>query len=678
MGSGTSAHKPSASTSPTGGNMNNNKDCGLDARSCEVVPDGTDAPYTNNENTLESQTTEDKNEDGESSKEQNVEEKKASIAETMAFLMTVQDFATEECHEKFTTLGKISMDRANRLELGRYIMELGFADLYVTIHSNLYSHDLFNLESPDESRKQAQANLKKMRVAYWNFTDCTAELCTALGQTGALEMTIKELTHPELSHDKLKKEAKRYVVQGALGVLLNSIRLGEGNRAIYRKAGAVEILHTLMSCTFLIVRVQCLLTLSYIINEEESEKITASDGSIDTLLTWIREALRTKNHKTKRFGFSVEELMIGLNNLALNDNNKVKIVQKGGLDPLAKMLTVAFSIQEQELAAGLAWKLAFIPSNRPVIQQHKPLIEALTSMRACESVTVREACTGALWETSEGQIDLPGHVLHTEHLANDKHIMISYQWDVQRRMIMLKDQLIKAGYRVWMDVDKMEGDILGTMAEAVENSAVVLVSLSQKYKDSHNTRTEATYAYKQNIPIIPLLVEEDYNADGWLGALVGTLLYFKFFEDGQVEQNLPHLVQEIGSRGKAGQGDAVVMRTNIQPVKAPVTQNKPPTAPAASVSTASATAAPPLPKAGPVAVTSWDSGQVQAWLRENQLAGEGGVGDKLAGFDGQLLAQMHRQCQQAPEFFHNALRHDLGLDYRTLLRLTCALEKLMT
>ena len=68
-----------------------------------------------------------------------------------------------------------------------------------------------------------------------------------------------------------------------------------------------------------------------------------------------------------------------------------------------------------------------------------------------------------------------------------------------------------------------------------------------------NFSTEATYAYKQNIPIVPLLVEKDYSADGWLGALVGTLLYFKFFEDAQLEQNLPYLVQELGNRAKEGE-----------------------------------------------------------------------------------------------------------------------------
>ena len=35
------------------------------------------------------------------------------------------------------------------------------------------------------------------------------------------------------------------------------------------------------------------------------------------------------------------------------------------------------------------------------------------------------------------------------------HVMISYQWDSQPLMIKVKEALQKAGYNVWMDVEKM-------------------------------------------------------------------------------------------------------------------------------------------------------------------------------------------------------------------------------
>ncbi len=38
--------------------------------------------------------------------------------------------------------------------------------------------------------------------------------------------------------------------------------------------------------------------------------------------------------------------------------------------------------------------------------------------------------------------------------------------------------------QTWMDVDKMSGSTLEAMAQAVEDSAVVLVCVSKKYKES--------------------------------------------------------------------------------------------------------------------------------------------------------------------------------------------------
>ena len=48
--------------------------------------------------------------------------------------------------------------------------------------------------------------------------------------------------------------------------------------------------------------------------------------------------------------------------------------------------------------------------------------------------------------------------------------------------------VLTQGFRVWMDIDNMGGSTLQAMAEAVEDAFVVLTCMSQKYKDSPNTR----------------------------------------------------------------------------------------------------------------------------------------------------------------------------------------------
>ena len=41
---------------------------------------------------------------------------------------------------------------------------------------------------------------------------------------------------------------------------------------------------------------------------------------------------------------------------------------------------------------------------------------------------------------------------------------------------------------MWIDVERMGGSTLSAMAEAVENAAVVLICMSEKYKQSPNCR----------------------------------------------------------------------------------------------------------------------------------------------------------------------------------------------
>jgi hypothetical protein len=105
--------------------------------------------------------------------------------------------------------------------------------------------------------------------------------------------------------------------------------------------------------------------------------------------------------------------------------------------------------------------------------------------------------------------------------------MLSYPWAHQQTMLMVKQWLVEAGYKVWMDVDQMQGSILEAMAGAVEDSACVVVCMCSEYKESNACRTEGEYAYRLNKPIIPIR-PVDYTAQGWLGALLGNKLYFDF------------------------------------------------------------------------------------------------------------------------------------------------------
>ncbi|XP_072016277.1 uncharacterized protein [Amphiura filiformis] len=131
-----------------------------------------------------------------------------------------------------------------------------------------------------------------------------------------------------------------------------------------------------------------------------------------------------------------------------------------------------------------------------------------------------------------------------------KHVMISYQWDSQKRMIKLRDKLKEAGYNVWMDINHMVGDTLACMADAVENADAILMCVSKRYQNSRNCKKEAEYAFQKDKVIIPLKVEKDFQPTGWLGLLMGTALYYQAHSDEMLDTIFSDVVKELGDKGK--------------------------------------------------------------------------------------------------------------------------------
>ncbi|EDQ91701.1 uncharacterized protein MONBRDRAFT_35826 [Monosiga brevicollis MX1] len=104
------------------------------------------------------------------------------------------------------------------------------------------------------------------------------------------------------------------------------------------------------------------------------------------------------------------------------------------------------------------------------------------------------------------------------------------------------------------DLHKISKSVDKAMASAVEDASVVVVALSADYKDSAACRTEGEmlkadglrrYAFNLRKPVVPLKTVSDYRPDGWLGAIVGSKLYFEVHEDADKEASVDSLVKEI-------------------------------------------------------------------------------------------------------------------------------------
>ena len=75
----------------------------------------------------------------------------------------------------------------------------------------------------------------------------------------------------------------------------------------------------------------------------------------------------------------------------------------------------------------------------------------------------------------------------TARVLNKRHAMLSYAWgkdlEIQKEVIRVRKALTQRGIDCWMDVDGgMKTDIYDSMADGVENAAVVICFMNQQYQ----------------------------------------------------------------------------------------------------------------------------------------------------------------------------------------------------
>ncbi|XP_012945637.1 uncharacterized protein LOC101859901, partial [Aplysia californica] len=273
-----------------------------------------------------------------------------------------------------------------------------------------------------------------------------------------------------------------------------------------------------------------LLILSYIVDEVDAAVLSDNTNAIEKLVEWTKKA--TENEIDGRFlGFSAIELIEGLTKLAANDENKIKIVEKGALPVLLRMLQSS-DPEEQRSSAECVWMLGFHEDAKPIMLRNSDLVQALTNLQSAPEAAVRKNVQGALWLlTGDRQQDRSSRRRSRLSLsAEDQddgvpYIFLSYSWSEQELAKRLKEAMTEAGFKMWIDVEQMGGSTLQTMAEALEGAGLVLICGSERYQESPNCRLEAEYTFTLKKPFIPIKLQRNFEPSSWLGAMFGAKMY---------------------------------------------------------------------------------------------------------------------------------------------------------
>jgi hypothetical protein len=177
---------------------------------------------------------------------------------------------------------------------------------------------------------------------------------------------------------------------------------------------------------------------------------------------------------------------------------------------------------------------------------------------------VQAAAKGILWKLENESI-LKQEIIdkNENNICNETYdIMISYCHSNKDLCFQIHQHLTKLNYRIWLDFENMYGSTLQSMAQAIESSNIILICMSNPYKQSAYCRSEAEYAYTRQRHLIPLVMEKKYRPDGWLGFICASKMYVDFTKT-EFEQAFQKLISQIQLHQK-----------QIESISSPLTNNE--------------------------------------------------------------------------------------------------------
>ena len=548
------------------------------------------------------------------------------------------------CH---TIDNSTETEATKRMRVLDFVVEIEAAELLQRFAQN-YFKDFYkmggeqgndNSSSKVESWEKCFSSLQRVLLTIITFTYLHDGFCSASAQAGVVPMCLENIVRLDRENGNWQsgddKSKPVHLISCCLAILQNiSRRLRD--RELFVDSEETLLYFAKVKKTK--IAASALLCLAYLVNEETNHLISADENLLCFIITLLNEAYQSEDRSCN--GFTTKGLAEGLSHLAINDNNNKILGQNGAIRVLLALLQTSHDDEETASGASALWMLAFDDTNKGLIKQQEGMLDTLRKLHHSANPKVQKAVAGALWEIEGKKARNKAEKLAEKiEETTTNHVMISYQWDAQKVLVEVKNKLQASGYRVWMDLEQMGGSTLDAMAKAVENAAVVLVCVSQRYKESPNCRSEGEYAYRRQKDIIPLMMQRNYTPDGWLGILVGTKLWIDFQNKQAINSGVAKLIKELGGRGKDIDTTDGPKEAVIRPIEASVVTAPPPQ----SVTN----------------VSSWTNQDVKKWLTEIGL--EQVCKEETSEFNGQTLIDLQELHGDCPDYFYKCLEHTLNL-----------------
>ena len=296
------------------------------------------------------------------------------ISATLLNLLKLDDYTTNNITQDleyiFDCVNKVS-DMKTDSEFGRDCLEALEAylpELFQVIYRQCF--DVFSV-SLSFDKSATMTNMRLIGNALWTGTNKSEVMCQKVLM---IELDAHIFTYLDDKQFHEPSQLPVFVVikciRPLLSILYNIVKMCREVTSVFRKARAIDTL--LRFCSLKEFAEKCIVNflLAHIIPENENKKFDTNNENIAFIVQMLRDVL--EKPRSRSCGFSVQELLSGINKLAINDTNKKYLVKNNILHLYTKLMCSGSAI-EQQLAAEGVWELSF--TNRDDITEEKGCLE---------------------------------------------------------------------------------------------------------------------------------------------------------------------------------------------------------------------------------------------------------------------------------------------------------------
>jgi hypothetical protein len=364
---------------------------------------------------------------------------------------------------------------------------------------------------------------------------------------------------------------------------------------------------------------------------------------------------------------SITGILLSLYRLSINDKIKWDFYQKPGLIAALRKLLFSGNDVEKEYVLQLITQLSFDKNVKNSLAQDTEMVDYVSNLLKSNNFTYKKlakTCENFLWIIKAKQEETKKPTPQ----KSSKNLMISYNSGTRDLCLQIRDELIKAGYNVWIDVNEIHGSSLDSMAKAVENAEIVLMCVTEKYRQSINCQSEAQYSFRLQKKIIPLIMQKGYhNVDGWLGFIIGDKIFIDFtkYELNDCFKRLLNQIQLLNDEQITEKMVAVAhpsksMSAAVVEHSASVNQNQIQLiVPDNLIKMFSSCKIGTEFKED---ILQWNETQTEEWFKEKSI--QDSILNSLQPINGKILYQLYQLQLYTPEFFYKSITSNQDINLK--------------